>query len=132
MLDPRDLLYAGALAGVCVVVPLVLVSTATQTAVAVGTGRAADVERQNLREERAAVRDAVAALADDYRQRGATPTEAEQLAGVVLGASVKIESTARGVSGGLRFLSLTIGLLGLIVGLLRWLAPSPALRTVTK
>jgi predicted MFS family arabinose efflux permease len=131
VLDPRDALYAGALAAVCVVIPLVLVPTATQTAVAEMTDRAVDAQRQNLREERPAVRDAAAAVADDYRQRGATPGEAQQLAGVVLGASVKLESAARGVSGGLRFLSLTTGALGLVVALLRWVAPSPPLRKVT-
>jgi hypothetical protein len=36
------------------------------------------------------------------------------------------------VTGGLRFLSLTIGVLGLVVGLLRWLTPSPPLRMVTR
>jgi MFS transporter, DHA2 family, multidrug resistance protein len=132
VLDPRDLVYAGALAVVCLVVPLVLVPTATQTAVSEWTDRAVDAQRQNLREERPAVRDATAALADDYRQQGATPAEAQELAGVVLGASVKLESTARGVSGGLRFLSLTTGVLGLLVGLLRWWAPSPPLRMVTR
>jgi hypothetical protein len=132
VLDPRDMLYAGGLAVVCLVVPLVLVPMATQTAVSEWTDRAVDVQRQNLREERPAVRDAAAAVADDYRQRGATPAEAQQLAGVALGAYVKVESAARGVSGGLRFLSLMTGGLGLAVGLLRWLAPSPPLRTVTR
>ncbi|HJZ56883.1 MAG TPA: hypothetical protein VKE74_18080, partial [Gemmataceae bacterium] len=101
------------------------------TAVSEWTDRAVDVQRQNLREERPAVRDAAAVIADDYRQRGATPGEAQQLAGVVLGASVKLESAARGVSGGLRFLSLTMGGVGLVVALLRWVAPSPPLRKVT-
>jgi MFS family permease len=132
VLDPRDLVYAGALAVVCVVLPLVLVPTATQTAVAEWTDRAVDAQRLTLREERPAVRHAAAALADDYHQRGATPGEAQELAGVVLGASVKVESAARGVSGGLRFLSLTTGILGLVVGLLRWWAPSPPLRKVTR
>jgi MFS family permease len=132
VLDPRDMLYAGGLAIVCLVVPLVLVPMATQTAVSEWTDRAVDVQRQNLREERPAVRDAVAAVADDYRQRGATPGEAQQFAGIALGAYAKVESAARGVSGGLRFLSLTTGGLGLVVGLLRWLAPSPPLRTVTR
>ncbi len=131
VIDPRDMLYAGGLAIVCLVIPLVLVPSATQTAVSEWTDRAVDVQRQNLREERPAVRDAAAEIADDYRQRGATPAEAQQLAGVVLGASVKLESTARGLSGGLRFLSLTTGVLGLVLGLLRWLAPSPPLRRVT-
>jgi MFS family permease len=132
VLDPRDMLYSGALAVVCLVVPLVLVPMITQTAVSEWTDRAVDVQRQNLREERPAVRDAAAVLADDYRQRGVTPAEAQQLAGVALGASVKLESAARGVSDGLRVLSLTTGALGLVVGLLRWWAPSPAIRTVTR
>jgi MFS family permease len=132
VLDPRDMLYGGGLAIVCLVVPLVLVPMATQTAVSEWTDRAVDVQRQNLREERPAVRDAAAVIADDYRQRGVTPSEARQLAGVVLGASVKVESAARGVSGGLRFLSLVTGGLGLAVGLLRWLAPSLPIRTVTR
>ena len=113
VLDPRDVLYAGALGAVCLIIPLVLVPTATQTAVAEWTDRSVDVQRQNLREERPAVRDAAAAVADDYRQRGASPGEAQQLAGVALGAAVKLESTARGVGDGLRFLSLTTGVLGL-------------------
>jgi MFS family permease len=132
VLDPRDLVYAGGLAVVCVILPMILVPTATQTAVAEWTDRAMDAQRLTLREERPAVRDATAALADDYRQRGATPGEAQQLAGVVLGASVKLESTARGVTGGLRFLSLTIAVLGVVVGLLRWFAPSQPLRMVTR
>src|SRR5262245_29761564 len=131
VLDQRDMLYAGALSIVCLLVLLVLVPLMTQTAVSEWTDRAVDVQRQNLREERPVVRDAAAALADDYRQRGATPGEAQELAGVVLGASVKLQSTARGVSDGLRFLSITNGILGLVVALLRWLAPSPPLRKVT-
>jgi hypothetical protein len=35
------------------------------------------------------------------------------------------------VSGGLRFLSLTTGALGLVVGLIRLLAPSRPVRTIT-
>ena len=132
VLDPRDVLYAGALGAVCLIIPLVLVPTATQTAVSEWTDRAVDVQRQYLRDERPAVRDAAAAVADDYRQRGATPGEAQELAGVALGAAVKLESTARGVGGGLRFLSLTTGVLGLVVGLFRWWAPGPPLRTVTR
>src|SRR5262245_35374869 len=104
VLDPRDMLYGGALAIVCLVVPLVLVPTMTQTAVSEWTDRALDVQRQNLRPERPAVQDAATAVPDDYWQRWSTPAEAQQHAGVALGASVKLESTARGVSDGLRFL----------------------------
>ena len=132
VLDPRDMLFGGALSIICLIIPLVLVPNLTQTAVSEWTDRAMDVQRQNLREERPPVRDAAAAVADDYRQRGATPGEAQELAGVALGASVKLESTARGVSGGLQFLSLTTGVLGLVIGLLRWLVPSQPLRMVTR
>ena len=50
----------------------------------------------NLRETRSAVRDAAAAVGGDYSQWGATPAEAKQLAGVALGAFVKVEFTAPG------------------------------------
>lgn len=45
---------------------------------------------------------------------------------------MKLQSMDRGVSDGLRFLSLTIGVLGVVVGLLRWCAPGPPLRMVTR
>lgn len=45
---------------------------------------------------------------------------------------MKLESAARGVSVGFQFLSLTTGILGLVIGLLRWLAPSPPIRAVTR
>jgi hypothetical protein len=51
-------------------------------------------------------------------------------AGGVLGASMKLQSTARGVSHGLRFPSLTTVILELVVGLLRWVAPNQPLRRV--
>jgi MFS family permease len=132
VLDPRDMLYGGALAIICLVIPLLMVPMLTQTVVSAWTDRAADAQRQNIREERPAVRDAQAAVADDYRQRGATPAEAQQYAGVVLGAFAKLEATARGVRSGLRFLSLTTGALGLAIGLIRLLAPGRVVRTITR
>jgi hypothetical protein len=132
VLDPRDGIYGGALAVVCLVIPLVLVPSITHTAVSEFTDRAVDAQRQNLREDRPVVREVAAALADDYRQRGATPAEAQELAGVALGASVKIQSAARGVSHGLRFLSLTMAVFGGVIALLRWLAPSPTIHPVTR
>src|SRR5262249_33114555 len=125
VLDPRDMVYGGALAIVCLVIPLVLVPSITHTAVSEFTDRAVDAQRQNLGEDRPVERETAEALAEYYRQQGATPAEAQQLAGVDLGASVKLQSAARGVSHGLRFLSLTTGALGLVLGLLRWFAPSP-------
>jgi MFS family permease len=132
VLDPRDAVYGGGLGIVCLIIPLVLVPMLTQTMVSEWTDRALDAQRQNLREERPAVRDAAAAVADDYQQRGATPQEAQQYAGVALGAYAKLEATARGVRSGLRFLSLTTGGLGLVIGLIRLLAPSPPLRTISR
>jgi hypothetical protein len=101
----RETLYAGALAIVCLVVPLLMVPTLTQTTVSEWTDRAVEAQRQNLREERPAVWDAANAVADDYRQRGTTPAEAQQHASAVLGAYVKLEAAAHGVRSGLRFLS---------------------------
>ena len=132
VLDPRDGLYAGGLGIVCLVIPLILVPMITETTVSEWTDRAIEAQRQNLREERPSVRDAAANLADDYWQRGSTPAEAQQYAGVALGASVKLESVAHGIRSGLRFLSLATGMLGLILGLLRWLAPGHPLRTITQ
>ena len=130
-IDPRDALYAGGLSIVCLIVTLLLVPTLTQTTISEWTDRAVEAQRHNLREERPAVRDAAAGVADDYLRRGSTPAEAQQHASVVLGASVKIESAARGVQGGLRFLSLTTGALGLLIGLIRLLAPGRPVRTIT-
>jgi MFS family permease len=132
VLDPRDMLYAGGLAIVCLVIPLILVPMITETTVSEWTDRALDVERQNLRGERPSVQDAAGRVADDYWQRGSTPAEAQQYAGVALGAYVKLESVARGIRSGLRFLSLITGILGLILGLLRWLAPGRPLRSITR
>jgi MFS family permease len=132
VLDPRDALYAGGLGIVCLVIPLILVPMITETTVFEWTDRAIEAQRQNLREERPSVRDAAANVADDYWQRGSTPAEAQQYAGVALGAYVKLESLAHGIRSGLRFLSLTTGMLGLILGLLRWLAPGRSLRSISR
>ena len=71
-------------------------------------------------------------MADDYWRRGATPAEAQQYAGVARGAAAKLQATALGVRGGLRFLSLTTGVLGLAIALLRWLAPGRTVKPVTR
>ena len=131
-LDPRDALYAGGLSVIVLVVPLILVPTLAQTMVAEWTDRALEVQRQNLREDRPAVRDATAALVDDYRQRGSTSQEAQAHASTALGAYVRAESAARGVRAGLRFLSLVTGGLGLAIALVRFLAPGRTLSSVTR
>ena len=84
-LEPKDALYAGALAVVCLVTPLLVVPIATSTAISAWTDRALDSQRLNLREERVAVREAQARVADDYRQRGVAGPEQAALTGTALG-----------------------------------------------
>ena len=69
-LDRRDALYAGALAVVCLIVPLIVIPTATSMAVSEWTDRAFDVERLNVRENSPEVQRALARTADYYSQRG--------------------------------------------------------------
>ncbi|HWH12361.1 MAG TPA: MFS transporter, partial [Solirubrobacteraceae bacterium] len=112
-LERQDALYGGAVAAVFLVLPLLVVPIATGTAISAWTDRALDSQRLNLREERVAVREAQARLADDYRRRGVDGPELSTLTGTALGAFVKAESVARGFQDGLKFLSLTMLGLGL-------------------
>jgi MFS family permease len=120
-LDRRDALYAGALAVVCLIVPLIVVPTATSTAVSEWTDRAFDAERLNVRENSPEVQGALARTADYYSQRGVEGPELAQMSSTVLGGYVKSEATAEGIQRGLQLLSLGIGGIGLLVtGLLVW------------
>ena len=69
-LDPKDMLYAGALGLVGLVVPIITVPTATGTVIKAWSDRALDVYRLNLRENRPAVEQASARVADYFHQRG--------------------------------------------------------------
>ena len=71
-LDPRDILYGGALAIVCLVIPPVVVPMATQTAASKWTDRAVDASGRILREKRPAVR--VAIRRNDFTQADARST----------------------------------------------------------
>ena len=79
------------------------------------TDRAADAQRMNLRENRPDVQESSARVADYYHQRGVSCPELTQLTSTVLGGFVKTEAAAHGIQSGLRFLSLTVGSVGLLI-----------------
>ena len=120
-LDRRDALYGGAVAVVFLIVPIVVVPTMTSTIVSAWTDRAEDVERLNLRQNSPEVELSSARIADYYNQHGVSGPESSQLVSTVLGGYVKEVSAAQGIQRGLRFLSLIVGGLGLLVTvLLAW------------
>jgi MFS family permease len=114
-LDRRDSLYGGAVAVAFLVVPMIVVPSMTSTIVSVWADRAEDAERMNLRENRPEVQQAYAKVADYYHQRGVSGPELSQMTGTVLGSFVKMEAVAHGIRSGLIFLSLAVGVIGLVV-----------------
>jgi MFS family permease len=118
VLDRRDSLYGGAVAVVFLIVPIAIVPTMTGTIISAWSDRALDAQRMNVSDDRPEVRDSVSRTADYYHQRGVELPEAARMASTVLGGLVKAESLARGIQSGLRFLSLTVGGIGLVVTLL--------------
>jgi MFS family permease len=121
-LNPKDFLYAGALAVVGLVVPILTVPTATGTVIKAWADRAEDTYRLNLSQNRPAVTEAGARVTDYYRQRGQSGPTLQQDTNTVLGGFAKVESIAVGFRWGLRFLSLMMLLLGVPVALLLWYA----------
>jgi hypothetical protein len=130
-LNPRDFLYAGALAVVGLVVPIITVPTVTGTVIKAWSDRAEDTYRLNLSTNRPPVSEAEARVADYYQQRGLSGPALRQETGMVLGGFAKVESVAAGFQWGLRFLSLMMLTLGLPVALLLWHA-ARALRAPTE
>jgi MFS family permease len=114
-LDPKDMLYGGALGIVGLVVPIITVPTATGTVIKEWSDRALDVYRYNLRENRPPVGESSARIADYFHQRGLVGAGLQQETGRVLGGFATVESIAHGFSSGLRFLSLMMLTLGLVV-----------------
>ena len=114
-LDPKDMLYAGALGIVGLVVPIITVPTATGTVIKAWSDRALDVYRLNLRENRPAVEQASARVADYFHQRGLSGAGLQQETSRVLGGFATLESVAHGFRSGLRFLSLMMLGIGLVV-----------------
>src|SRR5207249_12018608 len=95
-LDPNDMLYAGALGIVRLVVPIITVPTATGTVIKAWSDRALDVYRLNLRENRPAVSEAAARVADYYERRGLSGPPLQQETGRVLGIFATVDSVAFG------------------------------------
>jgi hypothetical protein len=122
-LERRDALYGGALAVVCLVIPLIIVPTMASTVISAWGDRALDAERFNLAENRPEVQAAASRLADYYRDRGLQGPELSQWTSTALGAFVQKEALAHGIQSGFRFLSLVVGGLGLLVTLLLFLSP---------
>jgi MFS family permease len=114
-LDPRDTLFAGALALVCMIVPLVVVPTATSTVVSEWIDRAAAAQQLNLRENDPELETASSRIADYYRQHGENDADAKTLTSGLLGGAVKQQAAAIGIQHGFRFLSVTVGSLGLLI-----------------
>jgi hypothetical protein len=121
-LNPKDFLYAGALAVVGLVVPILTIPTVTGTVIKAWSDRALDTYRLNLSTNRPAVSDAEARVADYYQQRGLSGSPLQHETGIVLGTFAATESIAHGFREGLRFLSLMTLALGLVVALLLWRA----------
>jgi MFS family permease len=121
-LNPNDLLYAGTLGVVGLVVPLLTVPTATGTMVKAWSDRAEDTYRLNLTTNRPPVPKAAARVGEYFRLRGLSGSALQQETRTVLGTFATLESAAVGVQWGLRFLSLMMLTLGLTVALLLWRA----------
>jgi MFS family permease len=121
-LNPKDFLYAGTLAVVGLVVPILTVPVATGTMVKVWSDRAEDTYRLNLSSNRPAVATAAARVGEYYPQRGLSGPAVQRETSTVLGTFATLESDAVGFQWGLRFLSLMMLALGVPVALLLWRA----------
>jgi len=121
-LNPKDFLYAGALAVLGLVVPIITVPRATGTMIKASFDRALDTYRLNLSTNRPAVSEAATRAADYHRHRGQSRPFQEQETPTVLGGFATTESVAYGFRQGLRFLSLMMLGLGVPVALPLWRA----------
>jgi hypothetical protein len=117
-LDPKDMLYAASIGLIGLVVPIITVPIATGTVIKAWSDRALDVYRLNLRENRPAVEQASARVADYFHQRGLAGASLQHETSTVLGGFVTLESVAHGFRSGLRFLSLMMLTIGLTVAIL--------------
>ena len=114
-LDRRDALYAGALAILGLLLPLTIIPTTASNVVSAWGDRAADAQRMSLQENRPEVEHASLKTVDYYVQRGVEPADAKLLAGAVLGGQVKADAVTHGIQSGLRYLSIVVGGLGLVI-----------------
>jgi MFS family permease len=116
----QDALYAGCLGIVGLIVPIIIVPTATGTLIKAWSDRAEDTYRLNLTTNRPPVSEAADRVAEYYQQRGLSGPSLQQEVGTILGGFVKVESAAAGFQWGLRWLSLMMLILGLPVALSLW------------
>ncbi len=123
-IERKDMLYAGALGIVGLVVPIITVPTATGTVIKAWSDRSLDVYRLNLRENRPAVEQASARVADELHQRGLAGSALQQETARILGGFATIESVAHGFRSGLRFLSLMMLFVGSAAAILLSLSAS--------
>jgi MFS family permease len=121
-LNPKDFLYAGTLAVVGIIVPILTVPTATGTVIKAWSDRALDTYRLNLSANRPPVPEAAERVADYFAQRGQSGPDLEQQTATILGGFATVESAAFGFRAGLRFFSLMMLILGLPVALALWQA----------
>ena len=103
-LDPKDMIYAGVIGIIGLVVPIIWVPNPTGTVAKEWCDRTLDVYRQNLHENRPAVEHASALVADNFRQRGLSGARLLEETSTVLGTFVTLESIAHGFRIGLPFL----------------------------
>jgi MFS family permease len=114
-LEPKYMLYGFALGLVGMLVPIYTVPNATSTIVKAWSDRAVDAYRMNLRENRPAVEQASFRVADYFHQRGLSGAGLQQETSRVLGSFATLEGVAHGFRSGLRFLSLMMLAIGLVV-----------------
>ncbi len=114
-LEPKYMLYGFGFGLVGMMVPMYTVPNATSTIVKAWSDRAVDVYRMNLRENRPAVEQASVGSLTIFHQRGLSGAGLQQETGGVLGGFVTVESIAHGFRSGLRFLSLMMLAIGLVV-----------------
>ncbi len=111
-IDRRNMPYAGLLAVVALVVPLVIVPSIMSAAVASGADVAYAKQRRAVRAERPPVMTALGRTADHLAVRGQPPRTAAAGSVVTVAALVKLRSATTGVQSALATLAVFCGCLG--------------------
>lgn len=111
-IDRRDMPYAGLLAVVALVVPLVIVPSIMSSAVSSGADVAYAHQRRMVRAERPPVITTLGRTADHLALRGQPPRTAAAGSVVTVAALVKLRSATTGVQSALASLAIFCGSLG--------------------
>jgi len=122
-IDRRDMPYAGLLAVVALVVPLVIVPSIMSSAVASGADVAYAKQRRAVRAERPPVVTTLGRTADHLAIRGQPPRTAAAGSVVTVAALVKLRSATTGVQSALATLAIFCGSLGGLTALAFILLP---------